>query len=770
MIVRRWAKWGASAFGARLPLIAPMLILAVALQLRYYDADGGNGLLERVRNFAFDTFQAMKPREFVADSLPVRIVDIDEAALEAHGQWPWPRDKLADLVNKLVEQGVAVIAFDMVFAEPDRSSIRSRMRDLYAYLEPEAVQRLASQIQDTDLQFADAVAHSKTVLGFGLDYAGRSAVPAQKHRVQDIKRSEFSATTNDYLTTEWPASIKNLELLEAAAQGNGSINTDFSSAVIRAVPMFFRIKGAEFPYPSLSLEALRVAFDQQGYRVKLAGGGGEDSLGKDTGIVAIAMGPKDSDLPPIQTTAKGQVLLYDTGHKPERYLSAKLVMDESAPKEKLEGHIVFIGTSAIGLKDLRNTPLEQAIPGVSVHVQMVEQMLTGTYLERPDYAKGAETLYLVLIGILLLVLMPRLKPGAMALVTLLLTVGVGMIGPWIAFSQLRMLIDPIYPAATLALMYVSATAFRFMKTEAERAAVRSAFGLYLSPELVEDLARNPANLRLGGEQRELTVMFTDIRGFTTISEKLDPPGLTRFLNRFLTPMTDIILGQRGTVDKYMGDAIMAFWNAPLAIDGHAARACEAAMAMQKRLAELNRQWKEEAERDGEVHVPASIGIGLNSGVASVGNFGSEQRFSYSVIGDAVNLASRLEGQCKTYRVGIIVGERTREQAGDGFAFIELDSIRVKGKTQPERIYALAGDAALLADETFIALVKEHTKLLALYRKGAFAEAAMQVVECQVALAASPLRTGYYEMMTDRILALIDDSPPDWDGVFTAKDK
>ena len=287
--------------------------------------------------------------------------------------------------------------------------------------------------------------------------------------------------------------------------------------------------------------------------------------------------------------------------------------------------------------------------------------------------------------------------------------------------------------------------------------------------LVEQLARNPSLLQLGGELREITVMFTDVRGFTTISEQFDPHGLTRFMNRFLTPMTDLILGLKGTIDKYMGDAIMAFWNAPLPVERHAARACDAALAMQARLTELNQEWKAEAEAEGRKHIPVNIGVGLNTGPASVGNFGSTQRFTYSCLGDDVNLASRLEGQCKTYGVGIIIGRKTREEVED-YATLEIDLITVKGKTEPERVFALLGDAAVAQSSGYRALRECQDEFLRLYRGSAFAEALEMIATCQAAAEAAGWRQTYYDMMRGRLDALIDDSPVDWKGVYVAKDK
>ena len=271
---------------------------------------------------------------------------------------------------------------------------------------------------------------------------------------------------------------------------------------------------------------------------------------------------------------------------------------------------------------------------------------------------------------------------------------------------------------TLAAIYVSGSAVAFMRTERERASIRGAFGLYLSPDVVEQVARNPDLLQLGGEMREITVMFTDVRGFTRISEQFDPHGLTRFMNRFLTPMTDLILSHRGTIDKYMGDAIMAFWNAPLAVERHAALACDTALAMQARLAELQRRsGRRRRGRRARTYIPVNIGIGLNTGQASVGNFGSTQRFTYSCLGDDVNLASRLEGQCKTYGVGIIIGDKTRLQVPD-YAALELDLIMVKGKTEPERVHALMGGFDLAQTAAYHELVRRQAAFLAQYRAAA----------------------------------------------------
>lgn len=729
-----------------------MVVLLGALVLRIADP----GAVTRIRDFAFDAYQRLQPRTYNPET-PVRIVDIDEAALQEYGQWPWPRSIIARLVAKLTEKGAAVVAFDAVFAEPDRSSPRRMVQDLAAFTDAATLEKLAAAALDNDRLLADAMAQSRVVTGFGFDLKGTGKPPRTFHGVA------FAGDQPSQFLPQQGGTVKSIEILEAAAKGNGSVNTDLDTIVIRRVPMLFRVAGYEGLFPALSIEALRVAQEASSYLIKSSGASGELSFGEKTGIVAIKTGNLE-----VPTDGRGRVMLYDTGHQPARFISVRAVLKDEVPAEKLEGQVIFVGTSAIGLKDLRNTPVQDGVPGVEVHAQLAEQMIEQRFLARPDYADGAEFLYLAAVGLLMVVLLPRLSAGRMAVVAAIL-IGAGLVVPWLAYSQYHLLFDPIYPPVTLAAIYVGGTSLAFMRTERERAEIRGAFGMYLSPDLVEQLARNPSLLQLGGEQREITVMFTDVRGFTTISEQFDPHGLTRFMNRFLTPMTDLILARKGTIDKYMGDAIMAFWNAPLPVERHAAQACDAALAMQARLVVLNEEWKTEAEAEGRKHIPVNIGVGLNTGPASVGNFGSTQRFTYSCLGDDVNLASRLEGQCKTYGVGIIVGSKTRDAIAD-YATLEIDLVTVKGKTEPERIFVLLGDAALATSPAFAALVERQAAFLALYRSGGFAEALETIEACEAAAAAAGWRQSYYRMMRGRIDELIDDSPVDWKGVYVAKDK
>jgi len=451
----------------RAPWIVALLFLVNALLLRALDPVG----LTRLRDVAFDSFQRIKPRTY-NPATPVRIVDIDEAALAEFGQWPWPRTIVARLVDKLTEKGAAAIAFDVVFSEPDRSSISRMVKDLVAYTDPETVQKLAAAIQDNDKVLADAIAHSRVVLGFGFDPHGGSQPPKRMFGIA------FAGDDPSQFLPVQQGTVKPLAILEAAAKGNGSVNTDVEGSVIRRVPMLFRVAGQEGLFPALSIEALRVAQGASTYVIKSSGASSEMSFGAKTGIVAIRTGDIEA-----RTDSRGRLALYDSGHREERFVSARAVLKDEVPPDKLDGQIIFIGTSAIGLKDLRSTPVDDSAPGVEVHAQLAEQMIEQEFLARPDFADGAEFLYLAAIGALFVFLLPRLSAGKMTIVAAIF-IGIGLAVPWIAFSEYHLLFDPVYPPVTLAVIYVTGTALAFMRTERERSAIRGAFGLYLSPDQV----------------------------------------------------------------------------------------------------------------------------------------------------------------------------------------------------------------------------------------------------------------------------------------------
>ena len=399
---------------------------------------------------------------------------------------------------------------------------------------------------------------------------------------------------------------------------------------------------------------------------------------------------------------------------------------------------------------------------------MLDTIFTESSLSRRTDATGIELTGALLAGILMIILVPLIGVWyTLGLLVLLLGGLAG--GSWYLFDQELTLVDVTYPGFSTLAMWATLTVTSFSAEAAQRRQVRSAFGHYLSPALVEQLADDPDQLHLGGEMKDMTLLFADIRGFTTISEqfKTDPEGLTALINSFLTPMTNMILERRGTIDKYMGDCIMAFWNAPLDDDDHARNACTSALAMFEALEPLNEEIKSEREAAGEPFYPIKIGIGLNSGMCCVGNMGSDMRFDYSVLGDAVNLAARLEGQSKNYSVGIVIGEATRDAVPD-FASIELDLIAVKGKTEAVRIFALFGDPEMKASERFQALAEHNAAMLEAYRGQDWAAAREALGRCRNVDGAVE---GFYQLYEERIAAYEAEPPAaDWDGVFVATSK
>jgi adenylate cyclase len=739
----------------RLTNLLPLVILALAVALRVSDP----AAIEQLRLATFDEFQRLQPR--VWEDADVRVVDLDDESLKRLGQWPWPRTQLALLVDRLAALGAAAIAFDVVFAEPDRTS-PSRLAPIWAENAADpSIAELAKRIPDHDSVFAESIARAPVVLGLFFNYDQPDRRPAVKWSV-----AVAGGDPRGFLPS-FTDSVDELPELEAAASGQGSFNfVGDRDGVIRRVPLFVRLRGGtsvnEELYPSLALEALRVAQGERGYTLKVAGGSGESAFGEATGITHVRTGRAIAP-----TDSLGRLWLYDTGYVAQRFVPAWQVLEPSFDAARIEGKIVFVGTSAAGLKDLRATPLNPSTAGVEVHAQAAEQMILGAYLSRPDWITGAEIAILAIFGAGLIFLLPRWGAVWCAAVALGAVVLI-FASSWYAFLQIGWLVDPLYPSAVTLLLYLIQSFTLFRRTEAERQRVRHAFGRYMSPVMVERLARDPSGLRLGGETRDMTVLFSDIRGFTRISETMDAASLTRFLNRYLTPMTDIILGHGGTIDKYMGDAIMAFWNAPLDDLQHPVHAARAALDMVARLTELNRSWKADAEARGTVHVPIAIGIGLNTGSCSVGNMGSEQRLDYSVLGDAVNLASRLEGQARTYNVPIIIGEATHYQL-PGFACVELDRMRVKGKTQPASIYALLGDEAVAASSWFCAAVAAQNEMLAAYRERRWQDG--RDAAMRVRAAAEGRLDGACSLYLARF-SLLANQPPleSWDGVYEATEK
>ena len=700
---------------------------------------------------AFDVHQRIAPREPPPDT-PVLIVDIDEASLKQIGQWPWPRSVMAQLVEKLHQAGAAVIAFDVLFSEPDRTSpqmLKSLLTDRGAG--EEETKRLLGSMQDPDDQFAQAIADASVVVGFDLTGAIGEGNPVIKAGFSWVGASGADPLR---FVRSFPDAVCALPQLQKAAAGDGFVNqiSDWDN-VVRRVPLLLRL--GDKAVPSLAAEALRVGLGASGYIGRYSGAQAAKSFGENTGLNAVKIGPLA-----VPTDAKGQVTVHYMRPRPRdqdpRYISAGKIIAGNFEPARIAERIVLVGSSAAGLNDLKATPITPDMPGVEIHAQVIEQILQQDFLFRPDWGPGAEILFAVFFGIVVIVAIPlvgALPSAAVAGVAMTIAGAVS----WFAFRNGQMLIDPVYPIAVLASVYLCGTLLNYRLTETRQREIREAFSRYMSPHYVAELARNPEKLKLGGEIKMITIMFCDIRGFTTLSEGLSAEELGQLINEFLTPMTDIIMAHKGTIDKYIGDCIMAFWNAPLDDPDHAKNAVAAAQDMRKKLVELNEAW--EAEGRHALHV----GIGINSGECSVGNFGSHQRFNYSLLGDPVNLSSRLESLTKQYGVDLIIGEDTVALIDDP-GLIELDLVAVKGKTRAVRIFTLPPHP--VESQQYLA---RHAALLAAYRRRDW-DGALGLLEDPV-LAAELDMAPLYGLFRERIEQLkIEALPSDWDGVFVAHEK
>lgn len=731
--------------------VIPALILLAVLALQY----SFPLKIESFRAKVFDIFQMIKPR--IYQDAPVRIIDIDDESLERIGQWPWPRTILAKLVSRLTAGGAAVIAFDGVFPEPDRTSPKNMLPMWAEGASNELLRAQLEMIPDHDTVFATAISKAPVVLSFGLTKEPHQKIPFLKAGFMEHGTGKDRAI--DYISPVFKGAVTNLPILEKAAKGNGCFNMGLEwDQIVRRVPAIFRMN--ETLYPSLLLEAMRVFQGASTYKITMAGATGETSFGENTGLVGIKTG-----LLEIPTDASGRIWLYDTGYRPERFIPAWKILSEDSLLGKMKEKVLFIGASAMAMKDLRATPLNPRASGVEVHAQIVEQMFLGDFLERPDWAAGLEFTYLTLLGILLILILP--KAGAIRCAVIAFIAIASAFGfSWYAFVRWHFLIDPVFPSFAVFWIYLASSFLNFLSTERERGQIRGAFGRYLSPVLVTKLAKNPKQLKLGGEMRVMSFLFTDIRNFTGIAEQMKPEELTQFMNRFLTPMTEIVLKHNGTIDKYIGDCIMAFWNAPLDEKDHPRQACLTALDMQN----LITAWNKENLRGDSLIPPLQVGIGINTGQACVGNMGSEHRFDYTVLGDHVNLASRLESLSRNYGISTVVGQNTVAEAA-GLAFLEIDLIRVKGKNKPVKIYALLGDAALNDQPLFKEVLKNFGEMLEAYRNQRWTEAEKSLEICR-RISLPDIDLGVlYELYVSRILACkINPPPANWEGITTASSK
>ncbi len=744
--------------------LLPVALLLASVALRVYEP----APVERLRLSVFDQYQALKPRE--STELPVRILDIDEKSLQRFGQWPWPRIRLAQIIDLLSESGAAAVLLDVLISEPDRLSPSQLAKMLPDEPEFAAARETLSQQIDFDKSLAMSAGQANTVIGFVLsrDPAGR--MPSPKAGIVQAGDEPWS------FLPPFAGNIPALPKLEASVAGYGALNlVPDRDGIVRRAPLFYGLKTKVVP--SVDAEVLRIAQGASTYIIKSTTASGEMSLGSRGGIVNARIGALT-----VPTDQHGRIWIRYAPYSSSLTVPAWQLMDGTAPTQDLAGHIVLVGSTAAGLNMPSATSIASSVSSVVIRAQILQTLISGEYLYRPDWSNGAEILASLALGLLLIWILPYLGSAWCALIALISTL-MAFGGSWLLFTEQNALVDPVYFALVILLVYLAQSLRMYLSSEQERKTVRDAFGRYLSPALVEQLAEEPDRLTLGGEMREMSILFCDIRGFTAVSERHSPEDLTRLINRFLTPLTQVILDRSGTIDKYMGDCIMAFWNAPVDVPDHALKACQSALAMMNALEQLNNELSEEAAKSfvlqknetgggislhrGKLHGTTTellrVGIGINTGTACVGNLGSEQRFDYSALGDSVNLASRLEGQSKTYGVDILLAEETYAAANQ-LAAVELDLVQVVGKTEPVRIFALIGDEAVKDSTGFDRLTRLQNDMLGAYRERQW-DNALEIIRQLRNDAAAISMTRYYDMFDERVTEFMATPPDsDWDGV------
>lgn len=706
-------------------------------------------LLDRLDTVIYDERLLLTMPKSVGQD--VVILDIDEKSLREMGQWPWCRDKLAELMDALFDRyGIAILGFDIVFAERDNCTgltVLNKLAQTELKDVPEFKQLLSGSLStklDYDRRFAASLKNRRVVLGFFFGNLDGNEKPVGALPAPVLPSGMFKGKNVD--TLKYGGYGANLPELQGAAQLAGHFNPFLDpDGVVRRVPLIAEYGGAF--YESLSLAIFRKLIDSPQIEPQFEPVPGWAK--RYSGLEHLQLGkwriPIDDQM---------RMLIPYRGHEGSfKYISAADVFSGKAAVNDLKGKVVIMGTTAQGLKDLRSTPVGGAYPGVEIHATLVQAMMDGNFKKQPGYVIGAEILLVVILGLALSGILPFITPVRSALVVLL------AIGLVLGLSMMVWKEGVAMPTAaalcmTVGLFVLNMSLGYFLEFRAKQQ-ITDLFGQYVPPKLVDEISKQPELVSMEGVSKDLSVLFSDVRGFTTISEALDPKALSRLMNAFLTPLTLVVYQHRGTIDKYMGDCIMAFWGAPLDDADHARNAVLAGLEMQRRIKELQPEFKKNG------WPPITIGVGVNSGAMSVGNMGSEMRRAYTVMGDSVNLASRLEGLTKEYGVGMLVGEGTRNMVKD-FVFRELDRVKAKGKAEPVGIFEPIGPVAEVTKEALDEL-KLFQQALKMYRAQDWDHAEVQLISLQNRY---PQFQGIYRVYLDRIKRFRAEPPGDhWDGVF-----
>ena len=627
--------------------------------------------LRVLRNVVFDQYQRWHPRPY--EAVPVRIVDIDDESLKLLGQWPWPRTRIAELIGKLQDAGAAAIGFDVVFAEEDRTSPKSMVG---VWNLPEDMRQRLMSIPDHDQVMTEALRRGRVVLGCVVKREKSAGdPPARPFRIVNSGGSPLP------FLHFFESAITSIAVLEGAAAGNGVLTfVPDPDGVVRRVPLLVRLRDEVMP--SLAAETLRVAQGQRNYIVRLAGA-------KEAGLQEVRIGSMT-----LPTTAGGELWVHYSRPVPERSVTAWKVLAGQVPRQQLENHIVLVGTSAQGLMDLRFSAMGTIVPGVEVHAQVLEQVLSGKYLGRPAWAGAIEALAIVIGGLILGLVALTMRALVSAGVAVLALAATG-IAAWFAFTRHGLLLDPLTPGLALFITFVVGSAAHHLATEREQRWVRSAFSRYVSPNRVDYLVKHHERLELGGRRQECSFVFTDLESFTGLMERIDPSAAVALLNTYLDEMIAIAFRHGGTLDRIVGDAVAIMFSAPEVQADHRARALACALEMH----EFAKRYSADLAAKGTPFGKTRIGV--HSGEVIVGNFGGSTMFDYRALGDAVNTAARLEGVNKHLGTTVCVSETTLAGC-DGARVRPVGRLVLKGKTQALKVYEPIDATASAAGERDVA--------------------------------------------------------------------
>jgi len=647
-------------------------------------------------------------------SQQVVIVAIDDESLKTVGRWPWSREDMARMLTRLKQASPRVIALDIIFAEKEQTVSYHALQNLSEALarrgvSPEILKLLEVEKNraDVDRLLARVLGQgSPVILGFFFRSLGGKAGGVEAEKLMGTSFLRASTYNVVRLLDTKPSQVhlvgaagieRNLPEITEAGAGDGYFNMiPDPDGTVRWSPMTV-MYGGEFFAP-MSLVTLSHAEERSPMAITLSR----------WGVDEIRLGRRT-----VPVDRYGRMLINYLG--PEAIIptySATAVMNGTLPAEALKDKVVIVGATAVGIYDLRVTPFSGTFPGVEVQATIMDNLLRGNFIRTPPFGLIIMLLVLVALAVMLGLTLPRLSAAWAFIFTLMAIEGYVVLN-YLLFTRQGLQLELFYPLGLIVLIYLGVTMQRFLAEERERERIRKTFESYVAPAVVQEMLKHPEQLRLGGERREITVLFTDIRGFTAMSENLDPEALVKLLHDFLNPMSNIIINQGGTIDKYMGDAIMALFGAPLIQMDHPRLACRAALEMVATLEALNRTWTEQGRP------PLKVGVGVNTGPVAVGNMGSDRLFDYTAIGDNVNLASRLEGLNKYYGTSILISDTTAQALDNGFILRDMDLVRVKGKAQGVRIHELLGEGE--PDPDLARYLELHHRALALYREKRFAE-------------------------------------------------